>query len=95
MPVTTPDVQSVKLNTVTHRTPIPETYMEVEICNQTHKCLLDTGCDHSIILRKLVPTAILEPTPVDVTAANGSAINVLGHMTINFSIQEKPFKRIS
>jgi len=64
----------------------------VEICNQTHKCQLDTGCDHSIIPRKLVPTAILEPAPVDVTAANGSAINVLGHMTINFSIQGKPLQ---
>jgi len=73
-------------------TAIPETYIEVEICNQTHKCLLDTGCDHSIIPRKLVPTAILEPAPVDVTAANGSAINVLGHMTINFSIQGKPLQ---
>jgi len=63
--------------------------MEVEICNQTHKCLLDTGCDHSIISWKLVPTATLEPAPVNVTAANGSEINVLGHMTINFSIKEK------
>jgi len=91
-PATSPDVTSVKLNTVTHKTAIQETCMEVQICSQTHKCLLDTGCDHSIIPRKLVPTAILEPAPVDVTAANGSAINVLGHMTINFSIQAKPLQ---
>jgi len=59
----------------------------VEICNQIHKCLLDTGCDHSIIPRKLVPTATIEPAPVDVTAANGSVINIPGHMTIKFAIR--------
>jgi len=66
---------------------VPETYIKVEICIQIHKCLLDTGCDHSIIPRKLVPTATLEPAPVDVTAANGSVINILGHMTIKFAIK--------
>jgi len=35
---------------------------------------------------KMVPTAILEPAPVNVTAANGCAINILGHMKINFSV---------
>jgi len=80
------------LNTVTQKTAGPETYIEVEICNQIHKCLLDTGCDHNIIPRKLVPTATLEPAPVDVKAANGSAINILGHMTIKFSIQGVPLK---
>jgi len=66
---------------------VPETYIEVDICNQIHKCLLDTGCDHRIIPRKLVPTASLEPAPVEVTAANGSVINILGHMTIKFAIK--------
>jgi len=81
-PTTPADTASIKLNTVTHKTAVPETYIEVEICSQIHKCLLDTGCDHKIIPRKLVPTAILEPAQVDVTAANGSVINILGHMTI-------------
>jgi len=75
------------LYTVTHKTAVPETYIKVEICNQIHKCLLDTGCDHSIIPRKLDPTATLEPAPVDLTAANGSVINILGHMTIKFTIK--------
>jgi len=75
------------LNTVTHKTAVPEIYIEGEICNKMHKCLLDTGCDHSIIPRKLVPTATLEPAPVDVTAANGRIINMLGHMAIKFAIR--------
>jgi len=78
------------LNTVTHKTVVPETYIEVEICNQIHKCLLDTGCDHSIIPRKLVPTTTLEPALVDVTAANGSVINILVHLTIKFAIKGVP-----
>jgi len=52
---------------------------------------LDTGCDNSIIPRKLVPTATLEPAPVDVTAANGSVMPHDGtngsHMTIKFAIR--------
>jgi len=63
--------------------------MEVEICNQLHKCLLDTGCDHSIIPRKLVPTATLEPASLDLTAANGSPINVFRHMTIKLNVKGK------
>jgi len=81
------DTSSLKFNTVTHKTAVPETYIEVEICKQIHKCLLDTGCDHSIIPRKLVPTATLEPALVEVTAANGSVINIIGHMRIKFAIK--------
>jgi len=84
---TAADSAGVKLNTVTQKTTVPETYIEVDICNQTHKCLLDTGCDHSIIPRKLVPAATLERASVEVTAANGSTINILGQMTIKFAIQ--------
>jgi len=86
-PAATAADPAVKMNTVTQKTALPETYIEVDICNQTHKCLLDTGCDHSIIPRKLVPTATLEPAAVDVKAASGSVINILGHMTIKFAIQ--------
>jgi len=86
-PATPADTAGIKLNNVMHKTAVPETYIEVEICNQIHKCLLDMGCDHSIIPRKLVPTATLEPAPVDVTAANGSVINILGHITIKFAIK--------
>jgi len=53
---------------------------------------LDAGCDHSIIPRKLVPTATLEPASVEVKAANGSRINTLGHMTIRLAIRGVPLK---
>jgi len=39
-----------------------------------------------------VPTAILEPASVDVKAANGSKINIIGHMTIRFAIMGIPLK---
>jgi len=60
-PAAAADTLGVKLHTVTHKTAVPETYIKVKISNQIQKCLLDTGCDHSMIPRKLVPTATLEP----------------------------------
>ena len=33
----------------------PETYMEILIAGHNLVCLLDTGCDHSMIPRRLVP----------------------------------------
>ncbi len=32
----------------------PETFIERDIADGKHCCLLDTGCDHSMIPRKLV-----------------------------------------
>ena len=51
-----------------------------------HKCLLNTGCDYSLIPRRLVPTAKLDPMDLDIYAANGAPINILGHMTVEFFI---------
>jgi len=75
------------------KTAASQKYMEVDIYYQTHQCPLNIGgCDHSIIPRKLNPTAFLEPGLVDVTTANGSSINILGQMTIKFSIRGKELK---
>jgi len=38
-PAASPDTSGIKLNTVTHKRAVPETYIEVEISNQIHKCL--------------------------------------------------------
>jgi len=86
MDPTTKDVSDLKLKVVTWKTARPDTYMEVEICGCKYKCLLDTGCDHSIIPRRLIPTAPIQPTSVRVTAANGTDITILGHVTIDFTV---------
>ena len=53
----------------------------------THKCLLDRGCDYLLIPYRLVPKAHLEPVALDVTAANGSPIKILGLTVIHFTIE--------
>jgi len=52
--------------------------MEVDIGGEKYKCDLYTGCDHSIIPRKLIPSAKMQPTSVRVTAAIGTEITILG-----------------
>ena len=61
--------------------------MEIDIAGYKHKCLLDTGCDYSLIPCCLVPTATLDPVQLDIYAANGAPINILGSMTVKFYIQ--------
>jgi len=50
-------------------------------------CHLNTGCEHSIIPRKLIPTAALLPTLVQATADNGTEISILGRPTVEFQVQ--------
>ena len=64
-----------------------ETFIEIDIAGYKHKCLLDTGCDYSLIPCHLVPSAKLDPVDLDIYAANGAPIDILGHMTVEFEIQ--------
>jgi len=70
----TKNVSDLKLKVVTWKTARPDTYMEVEICGCKYKCFLDTGCDHSIMPQRLIPTAPIQPASVRVTAANGRTL---------------------
>ena len=63
-----------------------ETYVELDFCGTRHRCLLDTGCEKSLVPRKLIPTAVLSPTELKVYAANGTAIPILGTVRLGFSI---------
>jgi len=80
----------MNISIISLKTAVPETYLEIQIVGHTHRCLLDTGCDHSIIPSRLVPTVILEPTIAYFLAANGTKINILGHVTLRFSVQGMP-----
>ena len=66
---------------------MPETFIQIRIAGYDHKCLLDTGCDYSLIPRRLVPSAKLDPVDLDIYVANGKPINILGHLTVEFFIQ--------
>jgi len=86
-PAPTQDTRNLKLNVVTWKTARPETYMEVDNGGERYKCHLDTGYDHSIIPRKLIPSAVMQPTAVRVTVANGTEITILGQVCLGFSVQ--------
>jgi len=68
-----------------------ETYIDLVVCdNIKAHALLDTGCDKSLIPRKMVPTATLYPCDTEMYAANGSKIALLGRMHLKFTIQGLP-----
>ena len=68
----------------------PVTFIEIEIAAHKQCCLFDTGCAYSIIPRQLVPTMILSPVHMDILAANGAPICILGCMIVKFHIEGMP-----
>ena len=67
-----------------------ETYMEIMVNGKPAQGLLDSGCDHSIVPKRMVPTAVLFPTDLKLTVANGAELNVLGQMRLKFTVQGMP-----
>jgi hypothetical protein len=54
------------------------TYLDISVGGRSSTCLLDTGCEQSMLPRRYVPHAQLTPTEIKVFAANGTNIPVLG-----------------
>ena len=75
-----------RVNGIRWRREAPETYLEIDVQGHRCCCLIDTGCDNSIVPRKLVPNAILMPCDKELWAANGTRISVLGQMKLQFSV---------
>ena len=54
---------------------------------ETYVCaLLDTGCEHSVIGRRLIPNAILEPTRERLYTANEAELPLLGEIELQFRV---------
>ena len=66
----------------------PETYLDITINGVATQCILDTGCDYSIILLKRARNAPIRPTKTELFAANGSRIDVLGKATLAFYVND-------
>src|SRR6266496_180773 len=64
----------------------PQTYIEADIGGKIVHCLLDTGCDKSLLPRKYIPDVPVQPVTVNVFAANGNPIPVLGSTRMHFKI---------
>ena len=67
------------------RTP-EKVYLKVKVRNKTHYCLLDTGCQVTIIPAKFVSKHQICNTATKLLAANGTDIPVAGWATVKGSI---------
>jgi len=63
-----------------------DVYLPVTIRSKRTLALLDTGCETSVVGRRLVPDANLEPTSNRLFAANGTVIPLLGQLDVNFTV---------
>jgi len=70
--------------------PNSETYLNIDVDGNTVQCLIDSGCDQSVIGRRMAKSAVLTPTKIELFAANGSPLNVLGTMRLCFKVQGRP-----
>src|SRR5258708_3623335 len=65
-----------------------ETYIDIEMARRKYQCLIDTGCDPSLLPNELAKNKDLLPVNIIVTAATGSPIRILGSTKVQFSTKE-------
>ena len=63
-----------------------EIYVDAKVDGRQVICLLDTGCERSIIGRKLVPNLQLTNTEINLFAANGTPIPLCGAVPLKFTL---------
>jgi hypothetical protein len=78
-PITQPTLQTNLIGTGRSGN---EVYLHDELNGQRIKCLLDTGCDMSVIESRLLPNCLMELTKHRLLAANRTNIPVGGETTI-------------
>jgi len=57
-------------------------YVTVEVNGEPIRCLLDSGCERSVISADLAPKTELNPSQYSLYAANKASLDVLGDMVI-------------
>jgi len=67
-------------------------YITTEINGQPVKCLLDSGCERSVISADLAPNASLNPSQYTLFAANKANLDVLGDTVLPFVIDGHTFE---
>jgi len=61
-------------------------YLRAHLGKREVEFLVDTGCERSVTPRNLTGDAVLEPADCRLFAANGTAINVVGEVSMNIRI---------
>jgi len=67
-------------------------YVTAEVNGEPVRCLLDSGCERSVISADLVPNAELTPSQYTLYAANRASLDVVGDSVISFVIDGHNFK---
>lgn len=67
-----------------------DVYLQMQLGNQRVDCLIDTGCEITMIPYRFVNMQYLLPCDQKVFAANGSEIRIQGTARVNFSLNGLP-----
>jgi len=67
-------------------------YVTAEVNGEPVRCLLDSGCERSVISADLVPNAELTPSQYTLYAANKASLDVVGDSVISFVIDGQHFE---
>jgi len=67
-------------------------YVTTEVNGEPVRCLLDSGCERSVISTDLVPNAKLTPSQYTLYAANNASLDVVGDSAISFVIDGQHFE---
>jgi len=67
-------------------------YVTAEVSGEPVRCLLDSGCERSVISADLVPNAKLTPSQYSLYAANKASLDVVGDSVISFVIDRQNFE---
>jgi len=67
-------------------------YVTAEVNGEPMRCLLDSGCERSVISADLAPAAKLNPSQYSLFAANKASLDVLDDTIIPFVIDGHAFK---
>jgi hypothetical protein len=91
-PSTEPEVQPVAATTVNapvartsrvvNTEGISEATIEIIVAGVKCNCLLDTGADFSLARHSVLRNAVVQPASVQMTAANGTGIKILGQVEL-------------
>ena len=69
-----------------------EVYLPARVFGQTRMCLLDTGCDISILREKMIGNRHMRPSDKKIFAANQTEVKVLGELDVDLRIGGKSFQ---
>ena len=67
-------------------------HVMAEIQGKPIHCLLDSGCDRSVIGRRCVPSAKLNPSTYELFTANKAPLRVIGDLDIAFTVDGHPME---